>query len=285
MSEKIIILGGNGQVGRALREVYPKAKSLTREELDISDRAAVESFDWSPYDVVINAAAYVNADESETSEGRTKTWKVNAEGPRNLAKVALNNGLQLVHYSSEYVFDGSLKNHSEEESFSPLSVYGQTKAAGDLAVSLVPKHYILRTTWVVGDGHNFPKTMKRLADMRINPKVVNDQFGRLTFASEIARATKHLIDTSAEYGVYNISNSGPVKSWYEIAEDVFEYAGYDRDRVKSVSTEEYAAGKIPFAPRPINSDLDLSKLRRTGFEPKDYEPMLAEYVKNLPKVE
>ena len=150
--------------------------------------------------------------------------------------------------------------------------------------SLVPKHYILRTSWVVGDGHNFPKTMKRLADMRIDPKVVNDQFGRLTFASEIARATKHLLDNKSEYGLYNISNSGPIKSWYDIAADVFEYAGHDRNRVRPVSTAEYAAEKPGFAPRPENSDMDLSKIRNTGFVPRDYEPMLEEYIKSLPEV-
>ena len=149
-------------------------------------------------------------------------------------------------------------------------------------VSLVPKHYIMRVSWVVGDGHNMPKTMKNLADMRINPKVVNDQFGRLTFASEIARATKYFLDNKVAYGLYNVSNDGPVKSWYEIAADVFEYAGHDRNRVQPISTEEYAASKPGFAPRPLNSDMDLSKLRQTGFTPSDYTGLLKDYVNQLP---
>lgn len=284
MSKDIVVLGCNGQVGLALKEVFPRAARLSKEQLDISDREQVEKFDWSKYNVIINAAAYVNADDSETVEGRRKTWRVNAAGPRNLSSVAIKHNKILVHYSSEYVFDGINKGHNEEESVAPLSVYGETKAAGDLLVSLVPKHYILRTSWVVGDGHNFPKTMKRLADMRIDPKVVNDQFGRLTFASEIAHATKHLLDNKSEYGLYNISNSGPIKSWYDIAADVFEYAGHDRNRVRPVSTTEYAAKKPGFAPRPENSDMDLSKIRNTGFVPRDYEPMLEEYIKSLPEV-
>ena len=281
MSKRYVILGAGGQLGKALCTMFPDSKALSREELDIADGVQVRVFDWSKYDMIINAAAYVNADDSETYEGRIKTWRVNAGGVRNLADAAIKNNKTLIHYSSEYVFDGRRKNHAEDEPLSPLSVYGQTKAASELIASSVPKHYILRTTWVVGDGHNFPKTMKRLADMRINPKVVNDQFGRLTFASDIARATKFFLDNKVAYGLYNVTNEGPVKSWYEIAADVFEYAGYVRSRVQPISTEEYAASKPGFAPRPLNSDMDLSKLRQTGFVPSDYTEMLKEYVKQL----
>jgi len=281
MSKKYVILGANGQLGKALRVMFPNAKALSRQELDIANEAQVNMFDWSKYDVILNAAALVNADGSETLELRAKTWLANAYGPRNLAKVAIEQNKTLVHYSSDYVWDGREKNHQDDEVVAPLLVYGESKAAGDLAVSLVPKHYIMRVSWVVGDGHNMPKTMKNLADMRINPKVVNDQFGRLTFASEIARATKFFLDNKVAYGLYNVTNEGPVKSWYEIAADVFEYAGYDRSRVQPISTEEYAASKPGFAPRPLNSDMDLSKLRQTGFVPSDYTEMLKEYVKQL----
>ena len=281
MSKKYVILGANGQLGKALRVMFPNAKALSRQELDIANEAQVNMFDWSKYDVILNAAALVNADGSETLELRAKTWLANAYGPRNLAKVAIEQNKTLVHYSSDYVWDGREKNHQDDEVVAPLLVYGESKAAGDLAVSLVPKHYIMRVSWVVGDGHNMPKTMKNLADMRINPKVVNDQFGRLTFASEIARATKYFLDNKVAYGLYNVTNEGPVKSWYEIAADVFEYAGYDRSRVQPISTEEYAASKPGFAPRPLNSDMDLSKLRQTGFVPSDYTEMLKEYVKRL----
>ena len=281
MSKKYVILGANGQLGKALRAMFPDAKALSREDLDIADEAQINAFDWSKYDVILNAAALVNADGSETEELRAKTGLANADGPRNLAKVAIEQKKTLVHYSSDYVWDGREKNHKDDEVVAPLLVYGESKAAGDLVVSLVPKHYIMRVSWVVGDGHNMPKTMKNLADMRINPKVVNDQFGRLTFASEIARATKYFLDNKVAYGLYNVTNEGPVKSWYEIAADVFEYAGYDRGRVQPISTEEYAASKPGFAPRPLNSDMDLSKLLQTGFVPSDYTEMLKEYVKQL----
>jgi dTDP-4-dehydrorhamnose 3,5-epimerase len=160
-------------------------------------------------------------------------------------------------------------------------VYGEAKAAADLAVSLVPKHHILRTTWVIGDGHNFVKTMKRLADMRINPKVVDDQFGRLTFASELAMAVDHLLSNDVPSGTYNLTNSGAIKSWAEIAADTFELAGYDRDRVKPISTEEYKSDKVNFAPRPTHSDLDLTKIQESGFKSRDYEPLMREYIAGL----
>lgn len=282
MSKRYLITGCNGQLGCALRERYPDAYSVSHESLDISNEKQVESIDWSKYDVIINAAAYVSADHSETPDGIELTWQANAVGPRNLTKVAIKYGLHLVHISSEYVFDGTKANHQEDEPFTPLSVYGQTKSAGDIAVSLVPKNHILRTSWVIGDGHNFAKTMKELADKGINPKVVNDQYGRLTFTSEIVRAIDHIIDNKVGFGTYNLSNSGKVKSWFEIAGDVFEYAGYDRERVEPITTVEYMRGKTPFAPRPTHSDMDLSKIRRTGFVNQDYEPLLLDYVQNLP---
>jgi len=281
MNTRILITGCAGQLGKALVEKYPEATALGREELDISDLPQVRSINWNNYDVIINAAAYVNADESETEQGRRITWKANAIGPRNLVEVALRNNLHLIHISSEYVFDGTKQNHPEDEPFTPLSVYGQTKAAADIVVRMLPKHHILRTSWVVGDGHNFIRTMKKLADMRIDPKVVDDQFGRLTFVSEIVRAIDYILERGIESGTYNLSNSGKVKSWAEIAADTFEYAGYDRSRVKPISTEEYKANKDHFAPRPQNSDMDLSKIENTGFKSLDFEPLLRAYVESL----
>lgn len=278
MSKRIFITGRNGQLGKALVAKYPEATAMSREELDISDIEQVHAIDWSKYDVIINAAAYVKADNAETEEGRERAWRVNAVGVRNLAEVALANNLHFIHVSSEYVFDGKKQNHTEDEPFTPLSVYGQSKVAGDLAVSLVPKHHILRTSWVVGDGHNFVKTMKKLADTRIDPSVVNDQFGRLTFVSELVRAIDHILENNVESGTYNMSNSGKIKSWAEIAADTFEYAGHDRSRVKFITTEEYKSGKEFFAPRPSHSSLNLSKIQSTGFESQDYEPLMKQYI-------
>lgn len=279
------ILGSNGQLGRELVKNYPAADAYDHEDLDISDASQVDGIDWTQYDTIINAAAYVNADHSETPEGEAITWKANFEGPRNLARVAIQNNLHLIHFSSEYVFNGEISNHSEDEPFSPLSVYGKTKAAADAVVSEVPNHHIFRTTWVVGDGHNFVKTMARLAEMRIDPKVVDDQFGRLTFTSELVRAVDYVMNNTVASGTYNLSNSGKIRSWADIAALTYEMAGHDPSRVVPVTTAEYSSDKKNFAPRPTHSDLDLSKIQETGFVSEDYEPLMREYIQSLEKID
>ena len=123
-----------------------------------------------------------------------------------------------MHISSDYVFDGTAtRPYREDDPVAPLGVYGQTKAAGDQIVATVPRHYIVRTSWVIGDGRNFVRTMLSLAARGIDPSVVNDQYGRLTFTSELARAIRHLIETRAPYGTYNVTGSGSVTSWADIA--------------------------------------------------------------------
>src|SRR5690606_38166811 len=130
-----------------------------------------------------------------------------------LAKLAAQFRFTLVHVSSDYVFDGTRESHTEDEPFSPINAYGQSKAAGDTAVMTIPKYYIVRTTWVVGEGNNFVRTMQSLAEKGIKPSVVNDQIGRLSFTEDIAAAIKHLVETGAEYGTYNVTNDGDAMSW------------------------------------------------------------------------
>lgn len=276
-SSKLLILGANGQLGKALAIKYPKARAFNSQELDITNKEQLEALDLSSINILINAAAYTNVDGSETSEGRIKAWQVNASGTTNLTQLAIINDLTLIHISSDYVFDGTIKEHSEEEKFSPLGVYGQTKAAGDIVVSIAPKHFILRTSWVIGDGNNFIKTMLSLGKKGINPKVVNDQIGRLTFTSEIVRAIDFILMNNIDYGTYNISNGGTPKSWAEIAQTTFDQAGYPI-KVTGISTDEYFYGKENIALRPKFSTLSLNKLSLLGFSPYDWEKNLADYL-------
>ncbi|MEI7632414.1 MAG: NAD(P)-dependent oxidoreductase, partial [bacterium] len=219
----IFIVGANGQLGLALRAKYPGAKWADKDELDITNKDSVSNFDWSGIKVILNAAAYTNVDGAETPEGRVAAWAVNADAVGNLVAVAAQYDMTIVHISTDYVFDGSQKLHTEDEPFSPLSVYGASKAAGDLLVSLAPKFYIIRTSWVIGDGKNFVNTMLGLAQKGINPTVVADQIGRLTFTNTLVSAISHLlggvntsniklqisnIDSSFPYGTYNVSNDG-----------------------------------------------------------------------------
>ena len=284
-AKKTLVLGGGGQLGLTLADAFPGCDTVTRAELDVTDAEAVAAWPWHEYAVVLNAAAYTAVDAAETPEGRVAAWAANATGPATLAGLARQHGFTLVHFSSDYVFDGTAPldpGHTEDEPLSPLGVYAQTKAAGDVAVSLAPRHYVLRTSWVIGEGKNFVRTMQSLAEKGVSPSVVDDQVGRLTFTDELVRATRHLLDNDAAFGTYHVSNGGPAMSWREIAQAVFERSGRSADDVSGTSTASYAEGVLaqgnPFAPRPLNSAMSLEKLRATGFEPEDATAALDRYL-------
>lgn len=278
---KVLVLGGNGQLGTALKALFPEAEFVDREQFDITNPDSYESRSWRQYNTIINAAAFTAVDNAETSEGRTAAWAVNASAVKLMATVATENNLTLVHVSSDYVFDGTAEVHTEDEPFSPLGVYGQTKAAGDIAAATTPKHYIVRTSWVVGDGNNFVKTMKMLVEKGVKPSVVNDQIGRLTFTDTLAAGIKHLLDTNASHGTYNLSNDGEPGSWADIAKAVYQQTGASADDVTPVTTAEYYAGKENISPRPAQSTLDLTKIKAAGFAPTDWHDALTAYVSQL----
>jgi dTDP-4-dehydrorhamnose 3,5-epimerase len=280
---KTLVVGADGQLGRALREAYadaPRVEFAGRADLDLTAGDLSTARRWRDYDTLINAAAFTAVDKAEDEEGRVAAWATNVAGVAALARVAAAHGITVVHISSDYVFDGTAaRPYREDDAVTPLGVYGQTKAAGDQIVATLPRHYIVRTSWVIGDGRNFVRTMLSLADRDVNPSVVNDQFGRLTFTSELAQAIRHLTESRAPYGTYNVSGSGAVVSWAEVAQRTFSLAGHDRSRVTGVTTAEYYGGATtPVAPRPANSALDLAKIESTGFVPADADEMLADYV-------
>ena len=286
---RTMVTGCNGQLGRAIR-AYVDVHHLEGFEFndidtfDFSDPEQYDQFDWSLYGTIINAGAYTAVDKAETAEGRALAWKANAQGPALLARVCTEHNITLVHVSSDYVFDGSRELHDETEAFAPLGVYGQSKAAGDIAVANAPRHYILRSSWVIGEGHNFVKTMMALSDRVAKgdlPEVtvVDDQYGRLTFTSDMADAIFHLLDTDAEYGTYDLTGSGAVRSWADIARDVFDQINGNGDKVRPISTAEYFANaKALVSPRPTYSALDLGKIEATGLVVPDWEESLKAYV-------
>lgn len=287
--KRTLVTGCNGQLGRAVHAIAKERGAAMFDfcdvrEFDFSDPAQYDRFDWPLYGTVINCGAYTAVDEAETPEGRVLAWKANAAGPALLSKVCAEYGITLVHISSDYVFDGVKEVHAEDEPFSPLSVYGQSKAAGDLAVSACPQHYILRSSWIVGDGKNFVKTMVALSDRCADPDdslaevaVVNDQVGRLTFTDDAAAAIFHLLDARAPYGAYNCTCSGDPASWAEVAHRVFELRNSNGFAIRPVTTAEYYAGvQGPVAPRPVNSTLDLANIESVGFAPSSWEAKLQE---------
>lgn len=298
---RTLVTGANGQLGRAVKALAEERAVADffdfgdRGEFDFSDPADYAKIDWTLYGAVINCGAYTAVDAAETPEGRASAWAANAQGPALLAKACAEHGITLVHISSDYVFDGTREEHSEDEPFSPLGVYGQTKAAGDVAVANCPKHYIVRSSWVIGDGKNFVRTMAALSDRCADPDdgldqvtVVDDQFGRLTFTRDMAEGIFWLLgyregdkepSAPCEYGAYNLTGSGRVASWADIASKVFELRNGNADAVRPVSTAEYyASASGPISPRPEHSALDLMKLEDAGFAPRNWDEELSDYL-------
>lgn len=284
--KKILVIGAGGQLGRALRVEYGESASMEyaeRTDLDLTSSELGAARRWRDFDVIINAAAYTKVDTAETSEGRQDAWAANVTGVANLSRVAASHGITLVHVSSDYVFDGrSEQEYLEDDPVSPIGVYGQTKAAGDAIVAATPRHYIVRTSWVIGEGNNFVRTMASLASRGINPQVVNDQIGRLSFTTDIARGIRHLIESRAPFGLYNLTSNGQPQSWADIARTVFELTGHDPDRITGVSTEQYfESATAPVAPRPLHSALSLKKIESAGFAPPLAAQSLSAYVAGL----
>lgn len=299
--KRTLVTGSHGQLGCAVRALADRLGAgetfdyCDIDTFDMSDPAAYDTIDWDLYGTVINCGAYTAVDRAETPEGRVLSWKANATGPALLARTCAEHGMTLVHISSDYVFDGTVEVHGEDEPLSPLSVYGQTKAAGDLAIAGCQNHYILRSSWVIGDGRNFVKTMAALSDRCADAEdalsevtVVDDQVGRLTFTSDMAAAIFHLLGyrdsavpvaAPAPAGTYNCTGSGSSASWAAIAREVFDLRCGNGEAVRPVTTEAYYAGtEGPIAPRPEFSTLDLGKLEETGFTMPDWRQSLASYM-------
>lgn len=301
---RTLVTGANGQLGRAVRKLAEErgiAGSFDfgdRDEFDFSNPADYSKVDWTLYGTVINCGAYTAVDAAETPEGRKAAWAANAQGPALLAKTCAEHGIALVHVSSDYVFDGTKEEHDEDEPFSPLGVYGQTKAAGDIAVANCPRHYIVRSSWVIGEGKNFARTMAALSDRCADPDdalnqvtVVDDQFGRLTFTRDMAEGIFWLLgyrEGDAEpsepcgFGTYNLTNSGRVASWAEIAAKVFELKNGNAHAVIPVSTADYyASTKGPISARPRYSALSLHAISDVGYTPKSWEHRIPEYLRSI----
>jgi dTDP-4-dehydrorhamnose reductase len=276
---KTVILG-DGQIGRALAEVMPEARVVTRNVVDLAKPATIEGFDWAPFEVIINTTAYTDVDGAETESGALQAQAVNADGVATLAAAATKYDLKLVHFSSDYVFDGtSTTPYTESAQPHPLSSYGKSKASGDLAAAKTPKHYIIRTSSVYYQGgKNFVDTMLRLGAERPTLSVVSDQIMRPTYAGDIATVVGQLLERNAEFGIYNCQNSGEPVSWAGFAEAIFQEAELSCKVTRS-STAEYAENLEHYAPRPAYGVLDLAKLAAIGIEVRDWHEALRAYIK------
>jgi dTDP-4-dehydrorhamnose reductase len=227
---KTLIIGASGMLGKDLSTFFPDAVKLTHSELDITNEARVYSTikEIQP-DIVINAAAYTNVDGCE--DNQELAFNVNGKALEYIAKSCSSAGATLVHYSTDYVFDGSRNEYVESDTTNPINVYGESKLLGEKnIIENMTDYRIIRTSWLFGlHGKNFVETMIRLSSEMQTVKVVNDQFGKPTFTLDLARKTPELIKLPP--GIYHITNDGSC-SWYEFARATIE-------NVVPCSTDEF----------------------------------------------
>lgn len=270
---RILITGKHGQVGHELiRSLSCLGEVIATDSktLDLSKTEELaEKVEALAPDLIVNAAAYTAVDKAETEQ--ELAYKINALAPQILAEVAKKRDIPLVHYSTDYVFNGtSEKAWTEDEETQPLNVYGRTKLAGELAISkTADKYLIFRTSWVYGTrGANFLKTMKRLAIDKVQLSIVNDQIGSPTWSRHIADITAQVISQShqrADFwqkhsGVYHLSGSGRA-SWFDFAQQIFNLMasqGHSVPTLHAITTRDYPTP----ANRPANSLLDNTKLKQ-----------------------
>lgn len=282
---KFLITGAKGQVGyclvQRLKDIV-ELLAVDRDELDITDKNAVFRVvnEFQP-DVIINAAAHTAVDRAETEVELSE--QINVFGPQYLAEAAKQIGAAILHISTDYVFNGEGSvEYKEDDETDPQGVYGKTKLAGEVAVQQAnSRSIILRTAWVFGEhGHNFVKTMLRLAKERDQLGIVNDQFGGPTYAGDIADALIAIANVilagkEDSFGVYHFSGK-PYVSWYEFAQAIFSEAELQkilekRPLVNAIATTDYPTP----AKRPANSRLELTKINQTfGIEPSDWQKAL-----------
>ncbi|MBX3079041.1 MAG: dTDP-4-dehydrorhamnose reductase [Cryobacterium sp.] len=261
----ILITGANGMLGRDLQTVLADraVTALAREDLDVTDRNAVEGA-VAGHDVVINCAAYTRVDDAETHEDAA--FAVNAKGAGYLAEAAALNGAKLIQLSTDYVFDGTATTpYPESAPRNPVSAYGRTKAEGErLALELNPDGTcILRTAWLYGaQGPNFAKTMVRLAAANDAVNVVDDQQGQPTWTLDVAERIAAMVDANVPPGIYHATNSGKA-TWFEFAREIFRLAGLDPSRVHQIPSAQFPRP----APRPAYSVLGHDAWGAVGLAP------------------
>lgn len=285
---KILITGGAGQLGRELAALKPddmEVVSMTRDDLDITDEAGVDSTVRDiQADVIINAAAYTAVDRAESEPEAAHA--ANAVGPYNLATAARKYHSRLLHVSTDFVFDGSKRSPwLVDDPIAPLGVYGRTKAEGEMHVRAVHPQgsLILRTSWVYSvHGHNFVNTMLRLMNERDEVKVVADQHGAPTWSRNLAVAVWSLVKGKPQSGTYHWSDSGRI-SWYEFAGAIHDMGRalglVQRDcRVLPIGTGEYPTA----ARRPAYSVLDISATEQLlGYAAQPWREALQEMLEEL----
>lgn len=283
--KKILVIGGNGQLGNCIRKIAPDFELdyeftfTDSPTLDITNEDQINSFfSENKPDFCINASAYTAVDLAETE--KEKAFTVNADGVANLAQACVDNKTILIHVSTDYVFDGETNLcYSEDDFTSPIGIYGESKLKGEeLAIEINPKTVILRTSWLYSEfNKNFVKTMLNLFSQKEELGIVGDQFGQPTNANDLAEAIMNIIETPQKaYGVFHFSNY-PETTWFEFAKKIAEFSG-SKIKLNQLTTEQYPTP----AKRPKRSTMCLDKIEEVyKIEPKHWENSLEECVNIL----
>ena len=285
---RVLVTGAKGQLGTDVMEQLNanniEAVGIDREELDIVDKKACEEFFEKAnaekrIDAVIHCAAYTAVDKAEDEQ--ELSYNINALGTENIALACKKFDMKLMYISTDYVFIGQGERPWEpDDEREPLNVYGKTKYEGELFVEkLSDKYFIVRIAWVFGiAGHNFIKTMLKLAKERDSLTVVDDQIGSPTYTADLSKLLVSMIQTD-KYGRYHATNEGYC-SWYEFAKEIFKVAGVEID-VKPVDSSAYPAK----AKRPANSRMEKSKLDEMGFKRlPSWQDATRRYIEELQKL-
>lgn len=287
---KILVTGRNGQVGGALQHALAglgEIITLDRTQLDLSDLDATREIIRSIRpNLIVNAAAYTAVDLAESD--KAMAFRINAEAPGVLAEEAKRLGAALIHYSTDYVYDGGKSTAwLETDATHPLSVYGRSKLAGEEAIAAVGvPHVILRTSWVYGlHGKNFLLTMLRLAQSRPELSIVNDQIGAPTWSVTIAQATASIIKkfpdlTKADHltGIYHLCSRGHT-SWYDFAAKIFSHSLIQqKPQLHPITTADYPTTAL----RPKNSVMNTDKFEQTFAQLPSWEDALAVCLQRIP---
>ena len=271
-----LITGCNGQLGRELVARLPDAIAVDRDVLDITDEDAVMRFVRdNNVDVIINGAAYTAVDAAE--DDVDAATKINVDGVRNLART----GAKIIHVSTDYVFDGcGHRPYAPDDETNPISVYGKTKRAGELAVlENASVGIVIRTAWLYSaHGNNFVKTMRRLGAEKDAINVVSDQIGSPTFAADLADAIVKIIPQmcAENSGIYHFTNEG-VCSWYDFAVAIMEMSGLEC-AVNPIKSHQYPTRAV----RPFYSVLDKDKIKNVfGIEIQHWKKGLEKCIKQF----
>lgn len=274
MSTKIVIFGANGSLGTELRRVFPAAKAFSHSELDITDDAAVSCtlYEARPK-IVINAAAYTNLEKAEIEPH--SAYKVNEHALEKMVRNCNGQGIRIIHFSTDYVFDGKNEaGYVEDAPRHPLNIYGHSKYNGELVLEQLSGDFVLiRTCGLYGSGKSFPKKIIELAQKDSVVRVVNDQVCNPTSAADLADRVASMLDIPK--GVYHVVNDGPC-TWYEFAQEIVKQAGISC-AVLPETTEEYMTRVNSRVTRPRHAVLLTTKVKPL----RHWKEAIADYVKAL----